>query len=311
LSPPEAPPLFAAEQQAFQQYLGSEKRYSAHTLSNYQRDLSQFITFLQYRAVDALDNVNSQHIRDFSAQQHRRGLNGRSIQRQLSAVRGWFRFLQREQQLPHNPAEAVRAPKSGKYLPETLDPEQLSQLLHSETSDNGLRIRDLAVFELIYSSGLRLSECHAMNLADVDLDAQQIRVTGKGAKQRYVPVGRMAVQALQRWLKVRTQWMPVNGEQTMALFLSQRGQRLARRSIQARLKQLLLEQGIHQHASPHTLRHSFASHMLESSADLRAVQELLGHADISTTQVYTHLDFQHLAQVYDSAHPRAKRKTTD
>lgn len=300
---------FRAELEAFSQYLRSEKRYSEHTLSNYRRDLGYFIEFLKLREIAALNQVKSQHVRDFSAQQHRRGLSGRSIQRQLSAVRGWFRFLQRELNVSHNPAAAVRAPKSGKYLPQTLDPDQLQQLLQHQENDSTLRLRDLAVFELIYSSGLRLSECFGLDLDDVDLRARQVRVTGKGAKQRNVPVGRMAIQALERWLKQRSQWLGPEQLDNRALFISQRGTRLARRTIQTRLQALLQQQGLMEHASPHTLRHSFASHLLESSADLRAVQELLGHADISTTQIYTHLDFQHLAQVYDAAHPRAKRKS--
>jgi integrase/recombinase XerC len=206
-----------------------------------------------------------------------------------------------------NPAMEVRAPKSEQLLPKTCDAEQIGRLLQEQENDDALLIRDLAMFELMYSSGLRLAELVGIDLNHIDLGQQQLIVTGKGNKTRYLPIGSKAVKAVRRWLKLRADFFRDEGEQ--ALFISKQGKRISPRNVQIRLNQLVKKRSIDQHLSPHALRHSFATHMLESSGDLRAVQELLGHANIKTTQIYTHLDFQHLANVYDAAHPRAKRKS--
>jgi integrase/recombinase XerC len=236
---------------------------------------------------------------------HRAGAGGKTIQRELSALRSLFRYLLREGDVGQSPAQGVRAPKSPRKLPGTLDADQLCALL-DHPDDEPLALRDTAMIELFYSSGLRLAELVSVNLGDIDMDDGTLEVLGKGAKTRRVPVGRHAREAVVHWLKVRP-LLAGSGER--ALFVSQRGNRIHPRTVQQRLQRWALEKGATRNVHPHLLRHSFASHLLESSGDLRAVQELLGHADISTTQVYTHLDFQHLAQVYDKAHPRAKRKT--
>jgi integrase/recombinase XerC len=249
--------------------------------------------------------LDSQHVRMFAAAEFRRGQSPRTIQRRLSALRSFCNFLLRESQLKSNPASEVQAPKARKRLPETVDADQMARLLAFRTDDE-LSVRDKAIMELFYSSGLRLSELVDLNLPDLDLRDRTVRVTGKGNKTRMVPVGRFAVEALSAWLKERSAFAPA-GEQ--AIFLSRRGGRLLQRAIQRRIELWARQQGLAVHMHPHMFRHSFATHLLESSQDLRAVQELLGHANISTTQVYTHLDFQHLAKIYDQAHPRARRKT--
>jgi len=241
-------------------------------------------------------------VRQYAAEAHRRGLGGRSIQRRLSALRSFYNYLLREQAVSANPGLDVRAPQADRHLPNTVSVDDLNRLLNTR-SDDPLVIRDLAIMELFYSSGLRLAELVALDLADLDERSTSIRVTGKGAKTRVVPVGRKAREALARWLKVR----PAASAEP-AVFTGRGGKRLGVRSVQQRLARLARAHGLPGHLHPHALRHSFASHLLESSGDLRAVQELLGHADISTTQVYTHLDFQHLAKVYDQAHPRARKK---
>ena len=248
--------------------------------------------------------VNEHHVRGFIAARRRKGASGRSVQRGLSALRSLFRYLLREGLARGSPAQGVRPPKTPRKLPATLDPDQLGQLLQAP-AQTPLGLRDVAIVELFYSSGLRLAELVGLDLGDVDAGDAMVEVTGKGAKTRRVPVGRLALEALQRWLAVRSELAAADER---ALFVSERGTRLHPRTIQARLRHLALERGAARNVHPHLLRHSFASHLLESSGDLRAVQELLGHANISTTQIYTHLDFQHLAQAYDQAHPRAKRK---
>ena len=248
--------------------------------------------------------VDSRKIRAYAADRHRGGLTPKSLQRHLSAVRAWYRYLLREGQVLNNPADGIRAPKIARRLPHTLDADQLGHLM-ALPGDTALDRRDRAILELFYSSGLRLAELVALDVADMRSSDGLLQVTGKGSKTRRLPVGRLARQAVQRWLEARPR---LARTEEPALFVSRRGGRLSARAIQARLRQRAIEQGMPQHVHPHMLRHSFASHLLESSGDLRAVQELLGHADISTTQVYTHLDFQHLAQVYDQAHPRAKRQ---
>jgi integrase/recombinase XerC len=281
-------------------HLSEERRCSPHTVRNYARDLRR----LGEAVGDDWVRVRVHDIRALVAKAHRQGAQGRSLQRLLSAIRGFFHFLVREGVVDANPALDVRAPKAGRKLPGVLDVEQVSRLV-AIPGDDPLAVRDRAILELFYSSGLRLAELVGLDLTDVDLADRQLRVTGKGRKTRDLPVGRHAAAALTAWLKVRTE-LAAPGEE--ALFVGRRGGRLGARAIQVRLSRHAGLQGLDRRVHPHLLRHSFASHLLESSGDLRAVQELLGHADISTTQVYTHLDYQHLARVYDTAHPRARRK---
>ena len=289
---------------AFLDYLHYERRLSPRTLSAYRRDLEDFLGWLSEQGHIDRARIDSVHVRSYAANRHRQGLSPKSLQRHLSALRAWFRFLLREGLVKANPADGVRAPKVPRHLPHTLDADQIGHLMDLP-GDAPLDRRDRAIMELFYSSGLRLAELVALDVIDMRSSDGLLQVTGKGNKTRRVPVGRFAREAVGQWLVVRGQ-LAANAE--TALFVSQRGTRLSARAIEARLRQRALEQGMPRHVHPHMLRHSFASHLLESSGDLRAVQELLGHADISTTQVYTHLDFQHLAQVYDQAHPRARRK---
>jgi len=290
---------------SFLLYLEREKRMSPHTVSSYRRDLKQLILFCEEFELHHWRSIKSSHIRQFIAQLHRNGLAGRSIQRLLSAIRSLYRFLIREDLADNNPAQAVQAPKVEKRLPATLDVDQMSGLLDGDSPKTLIACRDLAMMELFYSSGLRLAELASLNIRDVDFGDHLVYVTGKGNKSRVIPVGSQALTALKEWLKKRDE---LGFFEQRALFITQQGNRLGVRSIQQRLSQWGKKQGISDKVHPHRLRHAFASHMLEASGDLRAVQELLGHADISTTQIYTHVDFQHLAKVYDSAHPRAKNK---
>lgn len=290
--------------QAFLQHLQNERRLSPRTISSYQRDLARAQSYFLGRKLSAWDQVNVHQMRALVAHLHRQGLHGRSIARLLSALRSLFRFLLREEHVTYNPAEGVSAPKSDRPLPKVLDADQMSRLLDIKDKDP-LSLRDRGLMELMYSSGLRLSELVSLDLNDLDLRDALVTVTGKANKTRILPVGRLAIQAIQTWLKERPSLAVVD---ETALFVSRNGTRLSARAVEARLRQWGLKQGLDAKVHPHRLRHSFASHMLESSQDLRAVQELLGHADIATTQIYTHLDFQHLAQVYDTAHPRAKRR---
>jgi len=300
---PKALPL-QTEVDAFTQYLRIEKQLSARTLEAYQRDLLKLQRYAQQRQLTHLNAINHQEIRLLLAQQHRGGSGGKTLARWLSALRSFFRFAIKRGWLEANPAEGLQAPKSPKKLPNTLDVDQASQFVQLQ-GDDFISLRDGAMVELMYSSGLRLAELVGCDIKDIDLAEASVRVTGKGNKQRELPVGRFAIAAIKRYLTVRG----LHAHSTeAALFVSQRGNRISHRSVQARLEQISLRQGMGQPVHPHMLRHSFASHMLESSSDLRLVQELLGHANISTTQVYTHLDFQHLAKVYDSAHPRAQRR---
>jgi integrase/recombinase XerC len=288
----------------FERYLGSERRLSAHTLSAYRRDLKALADWCDRNGVADWAQLDHQHIRSFAARSHARGLAGRSIQRRLAALRTFFSFLLREGALQRNPALEVRAPKAVKRLPHTLDVDQMSQLLAHQPA-NALEVRDLALMELFYSSGLRLAELTGLKLRDLDLKTRQVRVLGKGSKERIAPVGSMAVKALRTWLAARA---GIAGPDQEAVFVGRNGAALGPRAVQLRVAALARAAGLPQHLHPHMFRHSFATHLLESSRDLRGVQELLGHANISTTQVYTHLDFQHLAQTYDQAHPRAKRR---
>ncbi|GMR14943.1 MAG: tyrosine recombinase XerC [Gammaproteobacteria bacterium] len=285
-------------------YLENERGLSARTLIAYRRDVGQLLQFLENEGIKRPDQVTQHHIRALIAQKHRQGQGGKSLQRLLSALRSFFRWMLREGMVQHNPAKAVRAPKSPRYLPATLDADTIGQLLDIPT-DTPLAIRDKAIMELFYSSGLRLSELTALHWQQLDLPSGMVTVTGKGNRSRMVPVGRIAAEALLEWRKVRGQYAAFEEPH---VFVSQRGNPISPRTIQARIRYWAKRQGMPQNVYPHLLRHSFASHLLESSGDLRAVQELLGHADISTTQIYTHLDFQHLAKVYDKAHPRAKKK---
>lgn len=289
----------------FLEHLRSERQLSAHTLAAYQRDLQSCCRFLESQQVSDWNGVDNALLRRYLGTRHQAGLSGRSLQRELSALRTLFHYLIRERRCRHNPALDLRAPKTHDKLPRLIDADQAMQLLDAP-HDDGLAVRDHAMLELFYSSGLRLSELAGLNVHQLDLDQGEVRVIGKGSRTRIIPVGRMACQALRRWLKVR----PSVADPAQPLFVGLQGRRLTPRAIQLRVRRYGIAQ-LGQHLHPHMLRHSFASHLLESSGDLRAVQELLGHSDISTTQVYTHLNFQHLAEVYDRAHPRAKRKTED
>lgn len=288
----------------FEAHLRDERRFSPLTCRHYRRDLEQLDAYRKSQNLARWDALDAHDIRAFAASRHRAGLSGRSIQRLLSAIRSFYRYLIREGAARHDPAADVTAPKAPRRLPKVLDVDATAALLETAAEDP-LLIRDKAIFELIYSSGLRLAETVQLDLRDLDLTEGLVRISGKGGKTRIVPVGRQAREAIRQWLQLRGS---LTDAQQQALFVSQHGQRLAARSIQARLTRLSLQQGLGRPVHPHMLRHSFASHLLESSGDLRAVQELLGHADIGTTQIYTHLDFQHLAKVYDAAHPRARRK---
>jgi integrase/recombinase XerC len=284
--------------------LRNERQLSPHTASAYQRDLAALVEYCKAQGLTAWGALDSQHVRSFAAQCHRRGLAPRSIQRRLSAVRSLCRFLIREGELAHEPAAGVQAPRARKRLPTTLDADTMARLLEFR-SDERLGVRDKAIMELFYSSGLRLAELLGLDLTDLDLRDRTVRVMGKGRKARIVPVGRQAAAALARWLQERAALAAVD---ETAVFVGVNGRRLGPRIVQKRIASWARLQGLPEHVHPHMFRHSFASHLLESSGDLRAVQELLGHANISTTQVYTHLDFQHLARIYDASHPRAKRK---
>lgn len=289
----------------FLKHLTSERRLSPHTDSNYRRDIESFIRFCEQQGVDDWPRVDSHHVRSFAAAEFRSGQAPRTIQRRLSALRSFFNFLLREAVLRTNPAVDVRAPKAPRRLPVTIDADQMARLLTFRT-DEQLDVRDKAIMELFYSSGLRLSELVELNLDHLDLRDRTVRVTGKGSKTRVVPVGRYAVDALNAWLQERAT-LAKPGE--IAVFVAKHGRRLLQRAVQVRITLWAKRQGLGVHLHPHLFRHSFASHLLESSQDLRGVQELLGHSNIATTQIYTHLDFQHLAKIYDQAHPRARRKS--
>ena len=305
----------------FFRYLQSEKRYSSHTLSAYRRDLNQLVDCLGLQPDQAIDwsSIKQANIRQCVASLHRRGLSGSSLQRWLSSTRSLFNYLCRFNRAKQNPAIGVPAPRAGKRLPKTLNVDEVNLLLESRIDNSAtdkesassnknttsLLLRDTAMMELMYACGLRLSELSGLNVQDLDWSQQMATVTGKGSKQRRIPFGKKAKQALSEWSGVR---LGLVDNDEPALFVSTRGKRLCNSSIQKRLKKMALQKGLNTNVYPHMLRHSFASHILESSRDLRAVQELLGHANLSTTQIYTHLDFQHLAGVYDGAHPRARKK---
>ena len=314
----------------FRRYMCSERRLSAHTDSNYARDLAALVKYCDRMGLADWSALDNQHIRTFAAHSHAGGLAPRSIRRRLSAVRSFYGFLIRQNQtgvvtpaapaaakesgvalapnapsgINHNPGYDVRAPKMAKRLPETLDPDQMARLLEIPAGD-AFVLRDRAIMELLYSSGLRLAELVGLDVGRLNLKTGMVRVLGKGEKEREVPVGRIAVEVLTQWLRERA---ALAKPEEMALFVGRSGKRLGARAVQTRVAHWARRQGLSMHVYPHLFRHSFATHLLESSRELRGVQELLGHADISTTQIYTHLDFQHLARIYESSHPRARKK---
>ena len=288
----------------FLEHLQLVRRLSPHTITSYRRDLDCLAKFCDQEDVAAWRDLRSHHLRSFASLAHARGLNPRSIQRRLSGVRSFMKYLIREGHLKQNPATEISAPQTPRTLPNTLDVDQMAALLEIKGNDP-VTIRDRAILELLYSSGLRLAELVELDPADVNLDDAVVRVIGKGEKTRLIPVGRKALAAIKEWLQHRPEMAKPD---EAALFVGVRGHRISHRSIQSRVRHWAIKAGIPQRVYPHLFRHSFATHMLESSQDLRAVQELMGHADISTTQIYTHLDFQHLAQIYDKAHPRARRQ---
>ena len=283
-------------------HLAVERRLSTLTVKAYRHDLDALSRFCDLHAIATWSEVSVAHVRSLIAAQHRAGASGRALQRQLSAIRGFFRYLIREDQATDNPAQAVRAPRGARKLPVVLDADEAATLLEHVPKD-ALEVRDHAMLELLYSSGLRLAELVALRSDALDLDDSSVRVTGKGNKTRVVPVGRKALEAILRWFPIRGSM--VCGD-VSELFVSRLGRALTPRAVQKRMQRWALVHNCDRRIHPHLMRHSFASHLLESSGDLRAVQELLGHADISTTQIYTHLDFQHLAKIYDAAHPRAR-----
>jgi integrase/recombinase XerC len=296
----------------FLSHLAAERRMSAHTAKAYRRDLLELAEFAAARKFAAWKDLGHADLRTFAATLNARSLSPRSIARNLSAARTFYDYLMREGRCPSNPAQDVRAPKLKKRLPATLDADQMGRLL-SFRADDSLSARDKAIMELFYSSGLRLTELVSLERGAVDLADRTVRVLGKGNKTRIVPIGRHAIDALKSWLKERAGLLntgPRAGANSgvEALFVGQSGRPLSARAVQLRVAAWARRMGLGIHVHPHMFRHSFATHLLESSGDLRGVQELLGHADIGTTQIYTHVDFQHLARVYESAHPRSRRR---
>ena len=298
----------AAQRQvdAFLHHIRFERRLSEHTVSAYRRDLAALGEYCAERNLADWSRLSTGDLRRFAAGAHRRGLAPRTVQRRLAGARSFFNYLETEGAISNNPARGIKAPRPPRGLPQTLDLDQVTRLLDI-TDRDAAACRDRAMLELMYSSGLRLAELISLDLGGIDMREGLVRVTGKGRKTRILPVGRKAIDALKAWAHRRAE-LAAPGEH--ALFVGVRGRRIGASSVQARIDYWARRAGLPGHVHPHMLRHSFATHVLESSGDLRAVQELLGHADISTTQVYTHLDFQHLARVYDRAHPRARRKVS-
>jgi integrase/recombinase XerC len=296
----------------FASHLRNERRVSDHTLAAYRRDLAQLAAYCLERRIRGWGALTHADLRTFAAAGHASGAVARTIQRRLSAARTFFEFLLREGHCRDNPARGVQAPKMPKRLPDALDADQMAHLLDFRADDT-LSARDKAIMELFYSSGLRLAELVSLDLASIDLADRTLRVVGKGSKSRILPIGKFAIKALGAWLTERAAWRgdralePVESALSQPLFVGRSGRRLSARAVQLRIAHWARRRGLGVHLHPHMFRHSFATHLLESSADLRGVQELLGHANIGTTQIYTHLDFQHLAKVYDASHPRAKR----
>ncbi|WP_301098739.1 tyrosine recombinase XerC [Otariodibacter sp.] len=295
-------PLYL-QTQPYWDFLRIERQVSPHTLSNYQRQLKAICEMLNKQQITEWQAVDTSVIRWILSESHKEGLGAKSVGLRLVALRQFLAFLVSKEVIQTNPAVGIKAPKINKHLPKNIDAEQITQLLNVE-SNQPLDLRDLAMMELMYSSGLRLAELQGLDIGDMDLNVGEVRVLGKRSKERIVPIGSKAIEAINKWLAVRTEFNPKDN----ALFLNQRGGRISTRSIQLIMQKWGKRQGLNTHLHPHKLRHSFATHMLEASSDLRAVQELLGHSNLSTTQIYTHLDFQHLAKIYDSTHPRARRK---
>jgi integrase/recombinase XerC len=288
--------------QAYIEHLRGEKRAAANTLASYLRDLLRLQDYCTQQGIETWQQLQVCDIRFYIGERHKNGIGSKTLQRELAAIRSFYRFLSKHGLANQNPAQNIQAPKAPKKLPKILDVDQVSGVLDT-APDSALEIRDLAMFELFYSSGLRLSELVMLDLGDISFfDGHLLVRFGKGSKERQVPVGSKAIAAIKKWLEFRPE------VSSQALFVSKHGSRLGPRSVQLRLERWCSKYGLAVHIHPHMLRHSFASHFLESSQDIRAVQELLGHSDIGTTQIYTHLDFQHLASIYDKAHPRAKRK---
>ena len=285
-------------------FLGTLQHLSVHTRKAYAGDLASFLDYCKQLDVINWQDLDGRQVRGYVTQRHRQGTGGRSLRRHLSSIRAFYKYLLSRGEVTKNPAEGITTPKSEKRLPRTLDVDQAGRLVEIK-SDKALALRDRAILEVMYSSGLRLAECVDLDLYSIDMRDGLVTVTGKGNKTRKVPVGKYALDAVGAWLQVRPQLAALD---ETALFVSTRGRRISARSVQQRMRHWALKQGLDTNVHPHMLRHSFATHLLESSGDLRAVQELLGHADISTTQIYTSLDFQHLANVYDQAHPRARKK---
>ena len=305
-SPPGAEaslPAWMEPVDAFVHHLAHERRLSPHTRDAYRRDLAAAAGYFASAGKSGWAALTGSEVQGFASRCHRDGLSGRSIQRRLSALRTLLDYLIREGLGCSNPARSVRTPKVARRLPKALDPDEAADLLDSEPQQGYEAVRDHAMLELLYSSGLRLGEVQGLSLGDLDLSSGLVSVLGKGSKRRIVPIGEKARKSLGRWLAIR------RGGEEPAVFVSRSGRRLGARAIQDRVRRFAARRGVDLH--PHMLRHSFASHLLESSGDLRAVQELLGHADLGTTQIYTHLDFQRLAAVYDEAHPRARRARGD
>ena len=299
--------MLQKEIQEFLSYLESVKQYSKHTISGYERDLTKLSGYLLNIDIEDWQSVNEHELRTFVNSERRRGLSPRSIQRVLSTSRSFFEYLLVEGMIKLSPAQNINSPKSAQLLPKAMDADLVQRLL--DFKPKGLiEVRDKAIAELLYSSGLRLSEVCTLDVQDLELKERVCRVTGKGNKMRVVPVGKKAIQAIRDWLIHRKELKHSKSSSSEAMFLNNKGKRISARSIQLRLEKLCAQRGL-PGINPHMLRHSFASHVLESSGDLRAVQEMLGHADIATTQIYTKLDFQHLSKVYDSAHPRARKGT--
>jgi integrase/recombinase XerC len=290
---------------AYLEQLRSERQVSAHTLSAYRSDLHKVLAFCLSEQLSDWRALDTPRLRRLIGRLHQQGLGAKSLGRLLSAVRGLYRYLHSRGHCQHDPASGLAPPKGQRLLPKTLDADRAKQLLDAPQEDDFLSHRDQALLELCYSCGLRLAELVNLNIQQLDLADGLVEVCGKGNKTRVLPVGGKAREALAQWLPLRALANPADG----AVFISQQGRRLGPRAIQLRMRQAGVRE-LGQNLHPHMLRHSFASHLLESSQDLRAVQELLGHADIATTQIYTHLDFQHLANVYDGAHPRAKRRSS-
>ena len=286
----------------FLRYLGVERQLSPITLTNYQRQLDALIALADEAGLKSWQQCDAAQVRSFAVRSRRAGLGPASLALRLSALRSFFDWMVSQGELAANPAKGIAAPKIPRHLPKNIDVDDVNRLLDIDLNDP-LAVRDRAMLEVMYGAGLRLSELVNLDIKHLDLESGEVWVMGKGSKERRLPIGRNAVAWIEHWLDLRDLF----GTDDDALFLSKLGKRISARNVQKRFAEWGIKQGLNSHVHPHKLRHSFATHMLESSGDLRGVQELLGHANLSTTQIYTHLDFQHLASVYDAAHPRAKR----